>query len=169
MAKGKKTDTETIYKIMVSMFHTNNFSETARKLKIPVTTVEKIYKTNKSKKEFVKLCNEKKAEFVEVADQIINKATTLLEKRLTTALEKQEELDLLLDVIGDADYEQMSSKEKLEIARKISRIQLNALNEITTAIGTLYDKRALAKGDSTSNVNMSYQDMLNEVSDDDEY
>lgn len=36
MAKGKKTDNETIYKIMISMFSTNNFSETARQLDMPV-------------------------------------------------------------------------------------------------------------------------------------
>lgn len=36
MARGKKTDNETIYKIMISMFNTNNFSETARQLKMPV-------------------------------------------------------------------------------------------------------------------------------------
>ena len=42
MAKGKKTDNETIYKIMVSMFSTNNFSETGRQLGIATTTVEKI-------------------------------------------------------------------------------------------------------------------------------
>ena len=32
---------------------------------------------------------------------------------------------------------------------------LNSLNEITTAIGTLYDKRALAKGESTTNASMT--------------
>ena len=56
MARGKKTDNKTIYKIMVSMFSTNNFAETAKQLKIPATTVEKIYKENKDKDEFVELC-----------------------------------------------------------------------------------------------------------------
>ena len=60
MAKGKKTDNETIYKIMINMFSTNNFNETARQLNIPVKTVEKIYKENKEKEEFTKLCIQKK-------------------------------------------------------------------------------------------------------------
>ena len=42
MAKGKKTDNETIYKIMISMFSTNNFNETVRQLNITVKTEEKI-------------------------------------------------------------------------------------------------------------------------------
>lgn len=55
MARGKKTDALTVYKIMLSVFSTNNFSETARNLKIPVKTVEMIYKKNKDKKEFSKI------------------------------------------------------------------------------------------------------------------
>ena len=75
MAKGKKTDNETIYKIMISMFSTNNFNETSRQLNIPVKTVEKIFKENKDKEEFTKLCIQKKEEFTETATRIINKAT----------------------------------------------------------------------------------------------
>ena len=119
MAKGKKTDNETIYKIMVSMFSTNNFSETGRQLGIATTTVEKIYKENKEKPEFVKLCNKKKEEFADRASTIIDKAL----KRLEEALDDKED-----------------------------RIPVNNLS---TVIGTLYDKRALAKGESTSNTELS--------------
>lgn len=155
MAKGKKTDNETIYKIMLSMFVTNNFSETSRELNIPTTTVEKIYKDNKDKDEFVKLCVEKKKDFVNTADNIIDKATKLLDKRLTTALDRQNELDLLLDVVYEAEEngKKLPAKQQIEIAKKLSKIQLNGLSEITTAIGTMYDKRALAKGDPTNNIN----------------
>lgn len=47
--------------------------------------------------------------------------------------------------------EKITRKEKLEIAKKLSRLQLNNLSEITTAIGTLVDKRRLASGESTEN------------------
>lgn len=119
MAKGKKTDNETIYKIMISMFSTNNFSETGRQLGIATTTVEKIYKDNKDKPEFVKLCNEKKEEFVDKANTIIDKAL----KRLEKALDDEEE--------------------KIPV------------NNLSTVIGTMYDKRALAKGESTSNTDIN--------------
>jgi len=119
MARGKKTDNETIYKIMISMFSTNNFSETARQLNIPESTVEKIYKDNKDKEEFVKLCAEKKEEFVEKADRIINKALNRLEQSL--------------------DDKECSIP----------------VNNLSTVIGTLYDKRALAKGESTSNTGIT--------------
>lgn len=151
MAKGKKTDNETIYKIMISMFSTNNFSETARQLNMPESTVEKIYKDNKDKEEFVKLCVEKKEEFVEKADRIINKATELLEKRLDTALESQDELEEIIDKIWEMDKKDYNETQKRAIVNKISKMQLNNLSEITTALGTIYDKRALAKGESTAN------------------
>jgi len=119
MARGKKTDNETIYKVMISVFGTNNFSETARQLNMPESTVEKIYKDNKDKDEFVKLCAEKKEEFVEKADRIINKALNRLEQSL--------------------------DDEKNSIP----------VNNLSTVIGTLYDKRALAKGESTSNTGIT--------------
>ena len=115
MAKGKKTDNETIYKIMISMFSTNNFSETARQLNIPVGTVEDIYKRNIDKEEFTKLRKEKTEEFAEKATRLIDKALNRLEK----ALDDEEE--------------------KIPV------------NNLSTVIGTLYDKRALAKGESTVN------------------
>lgn len=119
MAKGKKTDNETIYKIMISMFSTNNFSETARQLNIPITTVEKIYKDNKDKDEFVKLCNEKKDEFTEKATRLIDKALNRLEKALD------------------------DNEEKIPV------------NNLTTVIGTLYDKRNLAEGKATVNTDIN--------------
>lgn len=119
MARGKKTDNETIYKIMISMFSTNNFSETARQLGMAESTVEKIYKENKEKEEFVKLCEEKKDEFVQNATRIMSKALKRLEKSL------------------DDEYEKIP------------------VNNLSTVIGTLYDKRALAEGKSTVNTDIT--------------
>lgn len=151
MARGKKTDNETIYKIMISMFNTNNFSETARQLNVPITTVEKIYKQNKDKEEFVKLCNEKKEEFADKATRIIDKATTLLEQKIDIALEQQEKLNKILDDVMDLTDKDANYQRKKALANKIEALQLNRLSELTTAVGTLYDKRALAQGESTVN------------------
>ncbi len=113
--RGKKTDNETIYKVMVSVFATGNYNETARQLKMPVNTVEDIYKKNIEKEEFVKLRTKKQDEFAERATRIIDKALNRLEESLD---DKEEKL---------------------------------AINNLSTVIGTLYDKRALARGDSTEN------------------
>lgn len=118
MPRGKKTDNETIYKIMISVFSTGNFCETGRQLDIPARTVEKIYKQNKDKPEFAKLCEEKKDEFVENATRLIGKALNRLEKALD------------------------DKEEKIPV------------NNLTTVIGTLYDKRNLAEGKATVNTDI---------------
>lgn len=119
MAKGKKTDNETIYKIMISVFSTGNFSETARQLDIPVGTVEDIYKRNINKEEFTKLRKEKTEEFAEKATRLIDKALNRLEK-----------------VLDD-------DEEKIPV------------NNLSTVIGTLYDKRNLAEGKATVNTDIN--------------
>lgn len=151
MAKGKKTDNETIYKIMVSMFSTNNFNETSRQLKVPVKTVEKIYKENKDKEEFTKLYMQKKEEFTETATRIINKATDLMEKRIDLATEHENELEEIIDEIWMTDKKEMNETKKKTLVAKIAGMQLYSLKELAVTIGTMYDKRALAKGESTVN------------------
>ena len=149
--RGKTTDNETVYKIMLSVFSTNNFSETARQLNLPVKTVEKIYKENKDKPEFTKLCNEKREEFAEKATEIINKATDLLGRRIDMALDNQDELDEMIEEIWQIDKQELNETRKKTLVNKLTKMQLNNLSEITTAIGTLYDKRALARGEPTNN------------------
>lgn len=150
--KGKKLDNETIYKIMLSYAVTRNYSETGRNLGIPESTVRKIVDDNKEDELFAKLCEQKRDEFVESADKIIYKATNLLERKLDIALDYQDELDEILSIAGHLEGdEKLSDSEWKSLAQRISKLQVNTLNEITTAIGTMYDKRALAKGDPTSN------------------
>lgn len=155
MPRGKKTDNETIYKVMLSVFSTGNYSETARQLNMPQKTVEDIYKKNIEKEEFAKLHEQKKDEFVETASRIINKATNLLERRLDTALENQDELDEIIDQVWQMDKKDYNETQKKSIVNKIARMQLNNLSEITTALGTIYDKRNLAEGKSTVNTDIN--------------
>lgn len=155
MAKGKKTDNETIYKIMISVFSTGNFSETARQLDIPVGTVEDIYKKNINKEEFTKLRKEKTEEFAETATRIINKATNLMEQRIDLATEHENELEEIIDEIWMTDKKEMNETKKKALVAKISGMQLYSLKELSVAIGTMYDKRALAKGESTVNTDIN--------------
>lgn len=82
MPRGKKTTPEVVYKIMASWAVTQNYSETARSLDIPMKTVEKIVKENKDKPEFAKVCDEKKKDFAAKATETIDLAF----KRLTEVL-----------------------------------------------------------------------------------
>lgn len=82
MAQGKKTDNETILKVMLSYTCTGNFNETARVLNLPESTVRKIYYDNKDNEDYKKLCEQKKLNFVEKANRIIDKTLNRIEQEL---------------------------------------------------------------------------------------
>lgn len=151
MARGKKTDIETIYKVMINYFTTGNANETARQLNMPETTIKDIIKKNKDKDEFVKLRGEKKEEFVDKASRIIDKSLELMEDRIDTARLNQNELEKIIQMVWEQDKKSLNETQKKMIVNKIGKMQLTSLSELTTALGTLYDKSRLAKGESTGN------------------
>lgn len=155
MARGKKTDYDTIYNVMTSWFTTHNYEETARALNMPATTIYGIVKENKDKAEFKELRGQKEAEFADKASEIIDKGLLLLKRRMDRAIEEEETLDDLIDEIWMMDDEDMSQLAKTTAVNKIKNMQLHNLKDITTAIGTLYDKRALSRGEMTQNVNFA--------------
>jgi len=122
MARGKQLNNQTIYNVMASYAVTNNYHETARLLKIPVKTVETTVKKHYNDEEFAQLRTEKRKEFSDRCSDIIDKLLITLDRKL----------DILLT------DDNLLAKTKL--------------TEITTAIGTLYDKMVLAQNKSTANV-----------------
>lgn len=155
MARGKKTDYDTVYKVMVSWFATHSYSETARQLDMPITTVRDIVNDNIDKPDFVNLRKEKENEFADKATEIIDKGLLLLNRRMDRAIEEEEALDILIDEIESTDDEEMSYQKKQATINKIRTMQLHSLKDITTAVGTLYDKRALSRGESTQNIDFA--------------
>ena len=152
MARGKKTSPEDVYKIMALWFTNYNLRETSRVLNLPLSTVKDIVDKNKNADEFKQLRTQKQAEFADKATEIIEKGLLLLNKRLDRAIEDEEELDELIDEVYFTDNDEMSQPEKTSIIAKIRGMQMQNIKDITTAIGTLYDKRALTKGEMTQNV-----------------
>lgn len=155
MPRGKKTPPEVIYQIMTSWTVTNNYKETARDLDLPYMTVKSIVDKNKDKPEFVKLCDEKREDFSKQASEIIQKGLALLNRRFDRALASEEDLDVLIDEIYDTPKTSLSQDEKNRLISKIRALQLHDVKAITTALGTLFDKRAMAEGKPTDNVEVS--------------
>lgn len=169
MARGKKIDNEKIAEVVASYALTNNYSETAREVGICANSVKNIVDKQKqtNPEEYERVCEEKKELFQNKANRIIDKALLLLERRYDTAIDKQNELDMLMDAVYDAkdnDGKELSGKEKLDIAKKISKLEINSLSEITTSLGTLYDKMRLASGESTNNETIKVE-MSQEIKD----
>ncbi len=156
MARGKKLKPQQIYDIMSSWAVTDNFSETSRELGYAVSTVEVIVKKNKDKEEFIELVKQKRADFSARADKIIDKGLRLLDRQLSRAIGREDEIDELIDEVYDAE-DVLSDRDKIETAKKLSRLKLEDIKALTTAIGTLYDKKALTDGKATSNTEIMFR------------
>lgn len=157
MPRGKKTPPEVVYKVMTSWASTDNYSETARELNMAMTTVEKIVKDNKDKPEFVKLCEEKRNSFSEKATKIIDKGLMLIDRRLTVALEKQEELEQVIEEIEGLSNEQMPYQTRVAVINAVRDTQIQKIKDISTMIGTLTDKKLLLEGKPTENTKVTFE------------
>lgn len=160
MARGQKTPEETVYKVMASYAVTNNYSETARQLQLPTATVRSIVKAKENDEQFIKLQEEKKLEFSKAASDIIDKGLLLLNRRFDRAIEQEEMLDMFIDEIATTNKVQLSAQEKTVLITKLRGLQLHDVKAITTAIGTLFDKKALADGQPTNRVDIIGDDKI---------
>ena len=157
MARGKKLKPQQVYDIMSSWAVTGNFAETSRELCYAVSTVEVTVKKNKDKEEFIELVKQKRADFSARADKIIDKGLRLLDRQLSRAIDREDEIDELIDEVYEADEDVLSDRDKNETARRLSRLKLEDIKALTTAIGTLYDKKALSDGKATSNTEVTFK------------
>lgn len=157
MARGKKLKPQQVYDIMSSWAVTGNFMETSRELGYAVSTVEVTVKKNKDKEEFIELVKQKRADFSARADKIIDKGLRLLDRQLSRAIDREDEIDELIDEVYEADEDVLSDRDKNETARRLSRLKLEDIKALTTAIGTLYDKKALSDGKATSNTEVTFK------------
>ena len=161
MAYRRYTDEDRIKALeLLALGH--SLSDVSRTFNIPITTIhnwekEKTDGARELKKELnseelERIRKEKKEEFVAKANDIIKKGLSLLDKRITRALEEEESLDeLICELVKKNNENELSISEIKEIANKLKEMKVQRVSEITTAIGTLYDKQALAIGEATVN------------------
>ena len=167
MARGKKTSPEVIYQVMALWFTNYNLRETSRILDMPLSTVKEIVDKNKNDDKFEELRTQTEKAFAQKTTEIIDKSLLLLNRRIDRAIEHEEDLDAFIDEIWDMDEDEMSFKEKDKLVNKIKTLQLQNIKDLTTAIGTLYDKRALSRGEMTQNLGFATNlsiDKLAEIS-----
>ena len=151
--RGKKTNPQDVHNIMALWFTNYNLRETSRELDIPLSTVKDIVDKYKYSDEFKELRTQTEQAFAQKTTEIIEKGLLLLNKRLDKAISHEEDLEVLIDEIFATDREELSNEEKNRLVNRIKALQIQNIKDITTAIGTLYDKRALSRGEMTQNVN----------------
>lgn len=149
MPRGVKTDNKKIAEIMTSYALTNSYNKTAKECGVSDKTVKSVIEKNKE--QFAKISEEKKELFQDKANKIIDKQLQLLDRRVNTALDNEDALEEIIEMVWEQDKKELNETQKKTIVNKIRKMQLNSLSEITTSMGTLYDKMRLAKGETTSN------------------
>ncbi len=148
---------EEVTQILTTYAITDNLRETSRQTGIPFSTVKDIVDRHRGEQSFEQLRSQKREEFSQRASRIVFKGLTLLERRYDKALDNEDEIEELIDIVMNADEKEdgISYKEKVALAKKLGRLELNNLSEITTSMGTLFDKMRLATGESTENTNQT--------------
>ena len=92
------------------------------------------------------LREQKKAEFIVEAWEVVGKALKLANKRFSKALEDEEAIEQLIDAIQDHE---LTQAEKRTLVTRLNGLQMNNIRDIAVALGTIYDKQALASGEPT--------------------
>lgn len=96
---------------------------------------------------FESVREEKKKEFIESAWNVVQKAITLANRRFDKALEKEAEFDAIIEEINSD--EDMTQKQKQALISKLGAVEMANIKDIAIALGTIYDKQALASGEPT--------------------
>lgn len=131
--RGQKYSDEIKEKAYMLYAVNGNIREAARQLGLPFSTV-KTWIKNKPKDELDKLRGEKRKDIIKAAaEDIKDRQADFIERSSRV-------IDLSLDVL------------EWKLQRALDGEENNiTVNQLSSAIGTLYDKRALAKGESTQN------------------
>jgi len=180
MAYNKYTDLDRIKALeLLAMGHT--LSDVHRTLGIPISTIKgwRDEKTLGAKavikeldtSELAGVRKLKKQEFVNCAWNIIGMANKLLSRRLTRSVEQEDAIDALLALaeeeilsIEGITPSEINSKMK-KIHMQIAELRLEDITKLSTTLGTLYDKQALASNEATQNINatVSIESMIDKV------
>ena len=98
----------------------------------------------------LKELNEKKKNFSKDSWGNIEKAQKIIERRLERALNQEDAMDELVNAVLETSDKDLTYPEKQSLLNKLRKIKVEDVRELVMAIGTLYDKQALANKDATS-------------------
>lgn len=137
-----------------------NLSRISRKLDVPLSTLrgwKKAYDEECDKDPIAAEARDaKKREFVSNCWGIMNDTVAVLARRIRRAMNEEDEIDRLIDSVTDEAVEkELDWKKTQSIIGKVESLKCEDIVKLTTVLGTLYDKQALASGDSTVNAHVT--------------
>jgi hypothetical protein len=133
-------------------------NDVAKKCKISWATVDAIAK--EAPDEIENIREQKRTQFIDRLWSSMDQALGLADKRIQLALDANHKLDELTEAVVDSD---LDPKKAYELQKAISDISAVPLGQISTFIGTIYDKHALMTGGKTADIGLSYEEQLKKL------
>ena len=158
MAKGIQPDDNTKEKVKALLAAGKAKNQVAKEVGISWATVDKISKEEPD--ELENLREQKRIQFIDRLWNSMDEALKLADKRIALAIDANQKLDELSDAVGDAEID---PKKAMELQRAIESISSVPLGQISTFIGTIYDKHALMTGGKTADIGLTYEEQLKKL------
>lgn len=137
----------------IKALHTSGMTgaDIARKLKVSESFVSRLIKAYKKEApdEYETLRHQSKEKIVKEVWKSVEGLTTLLNRRVDTLLEHEEKLEKCVRAIGSDD--ELPDNVKKSMIRSLGEIMSPKLVEITTALGTAWDKVERSQTDIDTN------------------
>ena len=148
-------------KILAELAAGTSISDLARRYKIAKSTISGWKKAlnnpgNQQKlDEFEQLRTEKKKEFIKGAWELIDDSLAVAKTRMSRARRLEQNIDILVEAIKKNNGEITKDTglawfDLLDIIKELHSLKNPKLSEISTLIGTIYDKQAVASNEATS-------------------
>ena len=182
MAKGQKLEEKQIEVMRAYLAAGTSLAETARKMGLPKSTVatwKKRFEGEKpaiaddldlerprpqkgagaralgesqgSGQTFEELRTMNTEQFIRDAGEIVGMSQQLVKHDLAYAIEHRAKIDKAIDVLC-ALGEQISPQQLKICVKVLTELKLPDIGKLSSVMGTMYDKRALAKGEPTENI-----------------
>jgi hypothetical protein len=126
----------------------------AKQCKISWDTVNRISQEEPDKIESIR--EDKRTAFIDRLWSSMDQALGLADKKIKLAMEAA-------DILHEIDGAAIDEKSKYELQDAVSVISNVPLGQISTFIGTIYDKHALMTGGKTADIGLSFEDELREL------
>ena len=158
MGAGVALDDQTKERIKALLATGKAKNQIAKEVGVSWATVDKVSK--EAPDEIESLREQKRAQFIDRLWNSMDRALGLADKKIEIAMEAAEKLDVIYDKIADSE---LDFKQKQELINSINNLSSVPLGQISTFIGTIYDKHALMTGGKTADIGLTYEEQLKQL------
>lgn len=140
-------------KALSMMMTRENVSDVSRELNIPTSTLYMWRDEHNKANPDDTVANRRRKrqmEFVDKAWDIIEDAQDIIGNRLKATKKDEENIGKLLEQL--ASDEDITVDDRKAIAEKIKAMRVDDIGKLTTTLGIMYDKQALANNEPTQNI-----------------